>query len=131
MSFEGICKSYIVKASSEGNIFPEEACLEILSKITNIFVNNTLEVHSLLKKKQYVEALDKARLLCNFEEKLSKEIFYLNIFYNVGRKEFKEAIDKLKDNINEYKILLKQGIVILYEAKKTVFPIILCEYLEK
>jgi hypothetical protein len=131
MSFEGICKNYIIKSSNEGNIFPEEACIEILSKITNIFVNNTLEVHSLLKKKQYVEALDKVKLLCNFEEKLSKEIFYLDIFYQIGRKEFKEAIDNLKDNINESKILLKQGLIVLQKVNKTVFPIILCEYLEK
>ena len=129
--FEGICKDYILKASSKGDIFPEEASIEILNKIINIFINHTLKLHSLLKKKQYVEALDKARLLCSFEENLSKEIQYISSFYQAGRKEFKEAIDRINIIKNESKASLKAGILLLKESNKTVFPLSLFDYLVK
>lgn len=126
-----LCKEYINKESKTNpqNPFPEEACLGILSKMLQIFCNHTNELEVLLDKKHYVEALGKAKLLCDYEQRLTKEVDSIASFYQVGRKEFKESIDRLNFLKSESKTSLKTSILILKEANKTVFPLSLFNYL--
>ena len=129
--FNNICKEYMLKEAKENpqNLFPEEACIDILTKITQIFCNHTLELTKILEKNQFVNALQEARMLCDFEERLSQEFDYIAPFYQVGRKEFKEKIDRLNHLKSESKASLKNNILILKEANKTVFPLSFFEYL--
>jgi len=129
--FKDICKKYILKVTKEDpqNLFPEEACIDILTKITQIFCNHSLELTKMLEKNQFVNALQEARMLCDFEQRLSEEFNYIAPFLQVGRKEFKEKIDKLNQLKNESKASLKSSILLLKEANKTVFPVSLFEYL--
>ncbi len=126
-----ICKSYMFKEAKENpqNPFPEEACLEILTKTTQIFCNHCNELEVLLDKKRYVEALDKARLLCDYERRLTQEFDYLAPFCQVGQNKFKETVTRLNLLKSESKASLKTSILLLKEANKTVFPLSLFNYL--
>lgn len=127
---EGICKGYLSKAISEGNIFPEESCIDILSKIIDLFCKHVNEIHKLLEKKDYVEALSLAKYLCDFEGKISNEFSFIEPFYNTGRLEFKQSIDKLLSNKNKFKVYLKEALMVMREANVTVFPLKMLNFLQ-
>ena len=128
---EGICKKYMLNATKQGNIFPEESCIPILSKILEVFVNQVNELKILIEKKHFVEALGKAKDLCIFEKRLSDELSFINPFYNVGRLEFKQSIESLIVLKEENKNSLKEQIEHIRLSKVTVFSLVLADFLKE